>query len=123
MKYQHEINNFIWGELLLSEVSLDGENIVIKIVEKDNHVKIINCEEFIGIKCLGKWEESIIESISVDKSGDVIVESVFKIKHNYEVPCGSLTSRNIFYPWVQLNIKLVDGCYVKIACKNTYIVE
>lgn len=121
MKYQHKINKFTWGDLLLSELTLDGDNIIVKVLEKDNNIKTINCEEFIGIKCLGKWEESLIDSISVDKTGDVIVESVFKIKNNYDFPFNTLTSRNIFYPWVQLNIKLLDGCFVKIACKNTYL--
>jgi len=123
MKYQHNINKFIWGNLLLSELTLDGENIIIKVLENDNHMKTINCEEFIGIKCLGKWEESLIDSISVDKTGDVIVESVFKIKKNNELSCNLLSNKNAFYPWVQLNIKMLDGCFVKIACKNTYIVE
>ncbi len=123
IKYHHKINNFNWGDLLLSELKLDGENIIITVLEKVNQIKRITCEEFIGIKCLGKWEESLIDSITVDKTGDVIVESVLKIKRDYELPCNTLTSKNIFYPWIQLNIKLVDGCFVKIACKNTYIEE
>ncbi|QVK17775.1 hypothetical protein KHQ81_13130 [Mycoplasmatota bacterium] len=121
MIYKHKINNFSWGDLLLSELKLDGDNIIIKVLEKDNNIKTISCEEFIGIKCLGKWEESLIDSISVDKKGDVIVESVFKIRNNYELPYNTINSKSIFYPWVQLNIKLVDGCFVKIACKDTYL--
>lgn len=123
MKYQNDFSCFTGGQTLLSELNLDGENILIKILEKKDKYKIINCEEFIGIKCLGKWEDTLIDSITVEQTGDVIVESVFKIKHNYEVPQTSFNSKNIFHPWVQLNIKLIDGCYVKIACKSTYIVE
>lgn len=119
MKY--DIKEIKWNDLLLSEVNLDGENINIKIQSQDNQYEIIHCEDYLGIKCLGKWEDRNIESITIEESGKLMVESMFNIKRNYKDNNYCVSTPN--KPWIQLNIQLSNGCCVQIACKNSYIVD
>ena len=80
---------------------------------------MIICKDYIGYSLIGHWDESIIEDIVIDESGTLINESlqiVIKLYGENPLPGGGV--KKIDDCWYQLNIILIDGNIIKVACKD-----
>jgi len=87
---------------------------------EDQHVTI-HCNNFIGFSFVGHWDESAVESIKIEQTGDLITSSLQEIKRlNGDPPVPLLGGglKNIDGQWYQLNLKLDDGNIIKVACES-----
>ena len=86
----------------------------------EEHIKI-HCNNHIGYSFIGHWDENIIESIKIEREGDLVASSLSEIKRlNGNPPIPSLGGglKKIDNIWYQLNIKLIDGSVIKVACES-----
>jgi hypothetical protein len=68
---------------------------------------------------IAHWDESVIEDIVVETKGNLIDESVQTVEKLYGknlLSGGGI--KNIMDKWYQINIKLIDGNIIKVACKS-----
>jgi len=134
MNVINEINNSGWHDWSFDGLVADYDQVTVEISyntgeyynsdgsEKENYSDervIIHCHNHIGFSCIGHWDENIIESIKVEKEGNLISSSLMRLKNLYgESPYPSSLHKNINSTWYQLNIKLIDGNMVLIACSG-----
>ena len=115
-----EINGFVGADWSFNEFKINYERASVKLSYNNNHVTIY-CNNFIGFSCIGQWDENIIKYIKVESEGDLITNSWQKIKRlNGDPPIPLLGGglKKIDNPWYQLNIKLIDGNVIKVACES-----
>lgn len=117
------VNSNIWVDSRLKYLNIDFENIILSIIDDSGYqtTKLI-CKNYIGYECVGHWDESLIEKIEIKEKGEFIDRSIKIVKFNY----GNNTEspgmiKKITDKWFQLNIKLIDGEFIKIACKDVEI--
>jgi len=129
-----KINKFGWADWFLGPFCFDDDRLFIKLsydtgtdynsngtLKKDGEryaYATICCNHFIGFIFVGCWDESIIEDINVESEGDLIVDSVKKVKCLHGGAPFPDAEKDIDGQWYQLNIKLIDGNVIKIACKD-----
>jgi hypothetical protein len=112
------INDFVGVDWSLDKIIID-DVITIYLSEERGHKVIISCYNFIGFSFVGHWDESIIEYIKVEPEGDLINNSLLKIKSLYgDSPLPAGENKRIDGIWYQLSIKLIDGNIIKVACEN-----
>jgi len=119
-----KINNNSWADWSLNKFEIDYDRLLINISEEIEGNVTICCMNYIGFSFIGHWDESIIEDIIVDTSGSLIEESVKVIKKlhaNNPLPGGGV--KKIDDIWYQVNIKLIDGNIINIACKSIDVVN
>jgi hypothetical protein len=130
----NKINSFVWADWSLDDFKANYEKIIVKVSynagnyysseetineTNANTLITIHCNNYIGFSFIGHWDENIIEHIRIEPDGDLVVNSSHEIKRNYgEPPIPSLGGgiKKIDGPWYQLNIKLIDGNSLKVAC-------
>ncbi len=118
-KAMNEINQSSWFECSLHNIEIDFDKIVVVISFNEKISKEICCNDFIGFSYIGHWDESIIESIKADTKGNLIDESLQVVKNlNGEDPIPGGGDKRITDNWYQLNIKLIDGVIIRLACKS-----
>ncbi len=104
----------------LTKLEIDYERVeVIVSSDNGNNNVTICCKDYIGFSFIGHWDESIIEDISVDIGGSLVDESIQAVKKRYgnnPLPGGGV--KKINDSWYQVNIKLIDGNVVRVACSN-----
>jgi len=97
---------------------------MISVLEDIEGAVTFKCNNYIGFSFIGHWYESIIESIRVETYGSVIEESLQTVKKLYgdnPLPGGGV--KKIDDSWYQINIKLIDGNFIKVACKSIEVIE
>jgi len=107
------INESGWADFSLQKIEIPDENIRISLSENI----IITCCNFIGISYVGHWEEGIIEDIVIESKGDLIDTSLKEVQRNYGKLPYIKEIRQMGNEWYQLNIKMIDGVVIKIACE------
>ena len=130
-----KINRFGWADWGLNECYINSEKVFVKLsyytgdynrdgtLKKEGEREVhatINCNNFIGFSLIGHWDESTIEDIRIEPKGDLITNSLQEVKRLYGDPPFPLGMgvMSIDGPWHQLNIKLIDGNIVKVACQS-----
>lgn len=111
-----------WVDWFLNKVAIMDYELSISLKYEMTEVMII-CKEFIGIKFIGYWDESIIESISAKSYGDVIDESLQAVQTNYQNPEIPYCDKHLTDQWNQLDIKLIDKAILKVGCKDIELIE
>jgi hypothetical protein len=114
------LNGGGWADWSLCKLEIDYEKVEV-IVSSDNEKNIVTilCKDYIGFTFVGHWDESIIEDIRIETSGNLIDDSLQTVKKLYgENPLPGGGVKKIEDVWYQLNIKLIDGNVIKVACKN-----
>lgn len=117
-----KINSYSWADWSLNKMEIDYEKVVISIRSNRDSTVNIYCLNHIGFCFMGHWDESIIEGISVDNEGGLIDKSLEAIRNLYgdnPLPGGGV--KKIYDNWYQVNIKLIDGLFIRIACKELEI--
>jgi len=118
-KAMSEINQSSWFECSLHDIEIDFDKITIVVSFNEKVNKEICCHDFIGFSYIGHWDESIIETIKVDTKGSLIDESLQVVKDlNGADPLPGGGDKRITDNWYQLNIKLIDGLIIRLACKS-----
>ena len=127
------INSLAWSDWLLDSISVneDEERIEIKLVHYSDGMCVpdasatIFCDKFIGFALAGLHTAMNVDYLRINETGDLITESLQLIKNNYgELPsafpfpflwsCGEI--KTLDSTWYQLDLKLIDGSIMKIAC-------
>lgn len=119
-----EINTKTWRDCLLDGFQIDFEEIFINIANNIGETIQICCKNYIGFCYIGHWDESVILDITVETFGNVIEESIrtiTKLYGNHPLAGGGV--KNIGDPWYQVEIKLIDGNSIKIACNSIVIIS
>jgi hypothetical protein len=118
-----KINGSGWADWSFSKLEIDYDKVEVSVLsDSENRVKIC-CRNYIGFSFMGHWDESIIGDIRVETYGNVIDESLQVVKKLYgESPLLGGGVKRIDDVWYQVNIKLIDGNTVKIACRNIEVV-
>ena len=118
-----KINCSSWTDWDLGKMEIDYNRIVVRLSEGSEVTVTIYCNDYIGISYVGHWDESVIDRIYVEQDGNLIKESKMNIRKFYGVnPLKGGGTKEINDNWYQLNIKLMDGNSVLVACKNIVIV-
>ncbi|MCO1604716.1 hypothetical protein [Desulfosporosinus nitroreducens] len=119
-----KINNSSWADWSLDKFEIDYERVLITVSEDIEGNLTICCKDYIGFSFIGHWDESVIEEINVETYGSLIDESLQVVKSLYgESPLPGGGVKKIDDSWYQVNIKLIDGNIIKIACKSLEVVE
>lgn len=122
-----KINRSGWADWSFSDFHIDYENVSIKLtyfsdsIERPDISATIICHNFIGFSFIGHWDENIIEDINIAPMGDLITNSLQEIKHlNGDPPIPSLGGgiKKVDNQYYQLNIKMIDGNVIKVACES-----
>lgn len=114
------LNSGGWADWSLNKLEIDYEKVEIAISsdnEKNNLT--ICCKNYIGYSFIGHWDESIIEDIWVETGGNLVDESIQLVKKLYgnnPLPGGGVKKTGDI--WYQVNIKLIDGNAVRVACRD-----
>lgn len=118
-----KINNSGWADWYLDKFEIDFERVLVTISAEPYAGTItICCNDYIGFSSIGHWDESVIEDIKVESHGNLIDESLQVVKSIYgESPLPGGGVKKIDDKWYQVNIKLIDGNIIKVACKNLNI--
>lgn len=114
------LNSGGWADWSLNKLEIDYEKVEIAISSDNekNNVTIC-CKNYIGYSFIGHWDESIIEDIWVETGGNLVDESIQLVKKLYgnnPLPGGGV--KKIGDIWYQVNIKLIDGNAVRVACRD-----
>lgn len=119
-----KINNSSWADWSLNKLEVDYDRLLIRVSDYTEGIVTICCRDYIGFSFIGHWDESIIKDITVDTKGNLIDESLYTVKKLYgENPLLGGGVKKIDDNWYQVNIKLIDGNIVKIACKRIEVTE
>ena len=122
----NSINNGFWADSSIDKLEIDFDTVRIDIsLDRglDDMITIC-CKDYIGFSFVGHWDESIIEDITIEESGTLIDESLLAVKQLYgKNPLPGGGAKNIDDCWRQLNIKLIDGNTLKVACKDFETIE
>ena len=119
----NEINRYSWADWFLDRFDIDFEKIIVDISDYNDKPLRICCNDYIGFSFIGHWDESVIEEIIVESKGSLIDEALQTVKKLYgENPSPGGGVRKIHDTWYQMNMKLIDGNTIKIACKSIEIV-
>lgn len=113
------LNGGGWADWKLKKLEINFETIEIRISGGSENTIYIYCNDYIGFSLIGHWDESVIDDIKVDTKGSLIDESLYTVKKLYgksPLPGGGV--KKINDSWYQLDIKLIDGNILKVACKN-----
>ena len=114
----NEINAFIGRDWRLKRITI-ADAITILLSESRGYTATITCYNFIGFSFVGNWDECVIDFIEIEKGGDFVENSLCEVKRlNGESPLPAGESKKIDNAWYQLNIKLIDGNVIKIACDS-----
>jgi hypothetical protein len=118
-----KINSCGWADWSLEKFEIDYDRVLITISpELNNENLLICCKDYIGFSFIGHWDESVIEDINVETHGNLIEESLQVIKNLYgENPLPGGGVKKVTDKWYQVNIKLIDGNIIKVACKSLSI--
>lgn len=108
-----KINGFIGTDWSLDTISVEGVEIKILLMEERGFTATITCINYIGITYIGHWDESIIERIYVEACGELINASLQRIQ-----ALGNNATMNVGDTYYQLNIKMIDGNTVSVACTD-----
>ncbi|HBV99443.1 MAG: hypothetical protein JL50_13080 [Peptococcaceae bacterium BICA1-7] len=119
MRFVEKINNSSWADWQLEKIEMDFGKVCIKIIDsEDKNSLYICCKDYIGLNIIGHWDEATIESIKIDEKGDLINESLQTVKTLYgKQPLPGGGRKNIDDEWRQVNLKLIDGVFIRVACK------
>lgn len=115
----NSINSFPWRDCYFGklEVNFDLEYIKI-IIDADDNVIELKCENCIGINWLGIWDESVIECINIYEPAKQTEESLGIIKENYKEPISNSNGKSVNSDWCELVIKFIDGNKLIIVSSN-----
>ena len=113
-----KINAFVGVDWSLDKINIDDE-LKIYLLDDRGYQVTITCYSFIGFSLVGNWDESIIEYIKVEPEGDLITISLQRIRQlHVNSPLSAEENMKIDSTWYQLNIKLIDGNVIKVACED-----
>lgn len=115
----NKINNSGWADWSLDHFEIDYERVKVTLSEDVEGTLTIYCKDYIGFSYIGHWDESIIEDISIEVGGSLVDKSIKSVKKLYgdnPLPGGGV--KKIDDSWYQINIKLIDGNTIQVACKN-----
>lgn len=113
-----QINLMNWYDYSIEKIEIKFDNINVVIVDESDKPIEILCEEYIGIRYLGHWDESVIKSIKVQNSSELTEESIKIIKNNYKDMTFGGGYRKIEKKWYELIIELIDNNKLMIVCSN-----
>jgi len=115
-----KINSIGWADWVIDNFEINYERISVRLCFYEEHVATIYCDNFIGFSFVGHWDESTIEYIKIEQKGEFIADSLQTVKRFYSGPPYILGGgiKKIDDTWYQLNIKLIDGNTIKIACRD-----
>ncbi|HAN20471.1 MAG TPA: hypothetical protein DCP51_02150 [Clostridiales bacterium] len=114
-----KINNCSWADWRLDKIEIDYECIIISVSNESEVIVKFSCNNFIGLSIVGHWDESVIESISIEDNGCLIKDSIETIKRlNGDNPLKGGGIKDINDEWYQMNIKLIDGIILKFAFRD-----
>ena len=113
------INGFAGADWGLGKIIFDGENIFLHFFVEKGEVTI-GCRNFIGFSFIGNWDEGVIENIRIESEGDLIDSSLKEIErlHGETIYIEHPAFKKMNDIWYQLNVKLVDGNVIKVACES-----
>lgn len=117
-----KINRYGWHDWLLDKFEINYDRVTISLLDDNEAILTINCSDYIGFSVVGHWDETVIEEIKVEAYGNLIDESLHVVKMLYSknpLPGGG--KKKIDDIWYQVNIKLIDGNIIKVACKNIQV--
>ncbi|GAA0756077.1 hypothetical protein [Clostridium sartagoforme] len=116
-----KIKKVNWIDSILNEIKIEFNKIIINILlESEESISII-CNEFVSIKYLGQWDESIINSIEVSSNSEFIKESLEVVRSNYAETEIIGCNKHLNNEWLQVTIKLIDGVDINIVCNSIEI--
>lgn len=117
-----KINRDCWHDWSLNKFEINYDRVIISLLDDIEATLTISCSDYIGFSFVGHWDESVIEEIKVETYGNLIDESLHVVKMLYSknpLPGGGI--KKIDDIWYQVNIKLIDGNIIKVACKNIQV--
>lgn len=114
------INDYGWADWNLKKVEIDFEKVNIIVSDhEDGTLVAISCNDYIGLKIIGHWDEAIIEDIVVSEAGELIDQSIDVVKEKYgSNPVLGGGVKKIHDKWLQLEIRLIDGISLTVACRD-----
>lgn len=74
------VNGGCWHDSLLESILISYDEIVAAILDSKDRTLRFHCRNFIGISCIGQWDENVIERINVLHDGRTLTESLKKSK-------------------------------------------
>lgn len=113
------INNSGWHDWSLSKLEIEYDRVLIGLSDDTVNIVTFCCWDYIGLSFIGHWDESVIKDITVETKGNLIDESLSTVKKLYgENPLPGGGVKKLEDKWYQVNIKLIDGNVIKVACKR-----
>ena len=118
------INAIYWPDAQLEGVYASYDAIEVTVTLESGQSKRLSFDGHIGMSCIGFWDESIIENVSVSKRGIFLDQCLMKIRgrHQSLQPLSGNMVRNEGTPR-QFTFTLSDGCQLHIAAMAARLVE
>ena len=116
-----EINSTNWQDYLFERLELDFDNIKIHLNdESDRNIKMV-AEGYIGISYVGHWDESVVQSIKVEKGTILTEKALTIIKNNYGDMVAGGGYRKLEDEWNELVIEFIDNIQLSIVCRDVTV--
>jgi hypothetical protein len=115
-------HDILWEDAELLGVSIDYENLLLRLRESTGQIRRIVCEGCIGYESLGMWDEIVIAEAHLSAEGTFLSRCVQELERRLganRIPSGS-EARNSTEA-MELTIVLSDGCKVRVAMKGLRI--
>lgn len=113
----NKINDTNWAYWTLEKIRIDSDDIIISIRNDNSNSVRFHLRNFIGISCVGHWDESTIKDIKVQSKGKLLDDSIETVKK--QTGLNLLKGRRdgeSEIDWVQIKIDLVYGSPIEFAC-------
>ncbi|MGE5417877.1 MAG: hypothetical protein ACM3UZ_14160 [Acidobacteriota bacterium] len=79
-----KVNNSSWADWILEKIEIDFDTIIVNLGDGDETVSVrLMFKDYIGFEMIGQWDESIIKDIKIEKSGNLIDDSLTIVKEKY----------------------------------------
>ena len=131
------INRSGWHDWLFDGIHLNSKKAIVKIFHNlgshynldgsmneyysDTHIAI-HCMNCVEVTYIGRWDESVIESIRIDTLGGLGVGAQAGIASSDKKALLANSAQNCSdEKWYLLCIKLIDGNAIRIVCESFFM--
>lgn len=118
-----KINELLWGDSTLEQVIVEYDKIIVKvfndIIEKIVCIECLNC---IGMTNMYIWDDTIIDSITLNEiapQGHEIWKKIYEVygEESYD------SNKNLMNTFYELKIRIINDFEFSIICQEVNIID
>lgn len=116
------IQKINWSDFVFDSLEINDDKVLLFISndETSQNYKIV-CDNYIGIRFLNHWDESVLSGISVLTDSGFIEQSLNSISKNYENENIPGNNRDIKQQWYEIRLEFIDDSILSVICNYYHL--